>query len=458
MPNITNCKLNKALEERLDRLAESCLKSGAIDLNLYSEYDVKRGLRDINGNGVVAGLTEISYIKAKDKDSDGNAVPCKGELYYRGINIKDIVKGFVEENRFGFEETMFLLLFSKLPDEKELLEFREQLSVYRSLPPSFVRDMILKAPGKDMMNILSRCVLALYTYDENPDDISVDNVVRQCLQLISELPMIAVYAYHSFQHYHNNNSLFIHYPKKDLTIAENILYMLREDGKFTQLEAKLLDLALVLHAEHGGGNNSTFTTHVVTSSGTDTYSAISAALGSLKGPRHGGANIKVVQMFDDMKASINTKNEQEIKDYLGKLLDKQEFDKAGLIYGMGHAVYSLSDPRADILRTYAEQLSKEKGMEDEFRLYEFVEKNAPQIIADKRKIYKGVSANVDFYSGMVYKMLNLPNELFTPIFAVARIVGWSAHRIEEIQNAGKIIRPAYINVKDRFEYIPLNER
>ena len=425
---------------------------------MYPLHNVKRGLRDIDGNGVVAGLTEISYIKAKDKDSDGNAVPCKGELYYRGINIKDIVKGFVEENRFGFEETMFLLLFSKLPDEKELLEFREQLSVYRSLPPSFVRDMILKAPGKDMMNILSRCVLALYTYDENPDDISVDNVVRQCLQLISELPMIAVYAYHSFQHYHNNNSLFIHYPKKDLTIAENILYMLREDGKFTQLEAKLLDLALVLHAEHGGGNNSTFTTHVVTSSGTDTYSAISAALGSLKGPRHGGANIKVVQMFDDMKASINTKNEQEIKDYLGKLLDKQAFDKAGLIYGMGHAVYSLSDPRADILRTYAEQLSKEKGMEDEFRLYEFVKKNAPQIIADKRKIYKGVSANVDFYSGMVYKMLNLPNELFTPIFAVARIVGWSAHRIEEIQNAGKIIRPAYINVKDRFEYIPLNER
>lgn len=442
----------------IKELADLSNSGNHIVPEMYPLHNVKRGLRDIDGNGVVAGLTEISYIKAKDKDSDGNAVPCKGELYYRGINIKDIVKGFVDEDRFGFEETMFLLLFSKLPDEKELLEFREQLSVYRSLPPSFVRDMILKAPGKDMMNILSRCVLALYTYDENPDDISVDNVVRQCLQLISELPMIAVYAYHSFQHYHNNNSLFIHYPKKDLTIAENILYMLREDGKFTQLEAKLLDLALVLHAEHGGGNNSTFTTHVVTSSGTDTYSAISAALGSLKGPRHGGANIKVVQMFDDMKASINTKNEQEIKDYLGKLLDKQAFDKAGLIYGMGHAVYSLSDPRADILRTYAEQLSKEKGMEDEFRLYEFVEKNAPQIIADKRKIYKGVSANVDFYSGMVYKMLNLPNELFTPIFAVARIVGWSAHRIEEIQNAGKIIRPAYINVKDRFEYIPLNER
>lgn len=450
-----NYSENTSYIKKLANLANS---GNHIVPEMYSLHDVKRGLRDINGNGVVAGLTEISYIKAKDKDSDGNAVPCKGELYYRGINIKDIVKGFVEENRFGFEETMFLLLFSKLPDEKELLEFREQLSVYRSLPPSFVRDMILKAPGKDMMNILSRCVLALYTYDENPDDVSVDNVVRQCLQLISELPMIAVYAYHSFQHYHNNNSLFIHYPKKDLTIAENILYMLREDGQFTPLEAKLLDLALVLHAEHGGGNNSTFTTHVVTSSGTDTYSAISAALGSLKGPRHGGANIKVVQMFDDMKASIDTKNEQEIKDYLRRLLDKQAFDKAGLIYGMGHAVYSLSDPRADVLRVYAEQLSKEKGMEDEFKLYKFVEENAPGIIADKRKIYKGVSTNVDFYSGMVYKMLNLPYELFTPIFAVARIVGWSAHRIEEIQNAGKIIRPAYINVKEKNEYTPLSKR
>lgn len=442
----------------IKKLANLANSGNHIVPEMYSLHDVKRGLRDINGNGVVAGLTEVSCIKAKDKDANGNTIPCKGELYYRGINIKEIVKGFIEEERYGFEETIYLLLFSKLPDEKELIDFREQLSVYRSLPPSFVRDMILKAPGRDMMNILSRCVLALYTYDENPDDVSVDNVVRQCLQLISELPMIAVYAYHSFQHYHNNNSLFIHYPKKDLTIAENILYMLREDGQFTPLEAKLLDLALVLHAEHGGGNNSTFTTHVVTSSGTDTYSAISAALGSLKGPRHGGANIKVVQMFDDMKASIDTKNEQEIKNYLRRLLDKQAFDKAGLIYGMGHAVYSLSDPRADVLRVYAEQLSKEKGMEDEFKLYKFVEENAPGIIADKRKIYKGVSTNVDFYSGMVYKMLNLPYELFTPIFAVARIVGWSAHRIEEIQNAGKIIRPAYINVKDRFEYIPLNER
>lgn len=442
----------------IKELADLSNSGNKIVPEMYPIHDVKRGLRDIDGNGVVAGLTEVSCIKAKEKDEKGNAVPCKGELYYRGINVRDIVKGFRGEDRFGFEETVFLLLFSKLPDEKELADFREQLSAYRSLPPSFVRDMILKAPGRDMMNILSRCVLALYTYDENPDDISVENAVRQCLQLISEFPLIAVYAYHSFQHYHNDNSLFIHYPRKELTTAENILYMLREDGKFTPLEAKILDLALVLHAEHGGGNNSTFTTHVVTSSGTDTYSAVSAALGSLKGPRHGGANIKVVQMFDDMKESIDINNEQEIRDYLERLLDKKAFDNAGLIYGMGHAVYSLSDPRADILRAYAQQLSKERGMEEEYRLYEFVEKNAPAIISEKRKIYKGVSANVDFYSGMIYKMLNLPYELFTPIFAVARIVGWSAHRIEEIQNSGKIIRPAYINVKEINEYIPLKDR
>ena len=425
---------------------------------MYAEHDVKRGLRDINGNGVVAGLTEISRIKAKDKDPEGNEIPCEGQLYYRGINVRDIVKGFLEDDRPGFEETVYLLLFSKLPNKEELARFCEQLSIYRSLPPSFVRDMILKAPGKDMMNILSRCVLALYTYDENPDEISTANVLRQCLQLIAEFPLLAVYGYHSFQHYHNYNSLFIHYPKKELNTAENLLYILREDGKYTPLEAKLLDLALVLHAEHGGGNNSTFTTHVVTSSGTDTYSAISAALGSLKGPRHGGANIKVMQMFDDMKAAINTKDKAAVKDHLVKLLDKQAFDKAGLIYGMGHAVYSLSDPRADILRTYAEQLSIEKGLHDEFELYRTVEVLAPEIIAEKRKMYKGVSANVDFYSGMVYKMLGLPYELFTPIFAVARIAGWSAHRMEEIQNAGKIIRPAYINVKEETEYVSLQDR
>ena len=426
--------------------------------DMYSQHDVKRGLRDINGNGVVAGLTEVSCIKAKDRDADGNDIPCQGQLYYRGVNVRELVKGFVYDNRPGFEETVYLLLFSKLPNKQELDAFCEQLSNYRSLPPSFVRDMILKAPGKDMMNILSRSVLALYAYDENPDDISTANVLRQCLQVIAEFPLLAVYGYQSFQHYHNGQSLFIHYPKKELNTAENLLYILREDGQYTPLEAKLLDLALVLHAEHGGGNNSTFTTHVVTSSGTDTYSAISAALGSLKGPRHGGANIKVMQMFDDMKASIDTKDKDAVKDYLVRLLDKQAFDKAGLIYGMGHAVYSLSDPRADILRHYARKLSEEKGMQEEFALYEAVEKMAPQIISEKRKMYKGVSANVDFYSGMVYKMLGLPYELFTPIFAIARIAGWSAHRMEEIQNAGKIIRPAYINVKEETEYVSMKDR
>ena len=426
--------------------------------DMYTKNDVKRGLRDIDGNGVVAGLTEVSCIKAKKKDAEGNDIPCEGQLYYRGINVRDLVKGFVSDSRPGFEETVFLLLFSKLPTSDELNRFCEQLSFYRSLPPSFVRDMILKAPGKDMMNILSRSVLALYAYDDNPDDISTANILRQCLQLIAEFPLLAVYSYHSYQHYHKGQSLFIHHPKKELNTAENLLYILREDGQYTPLEAELLDLALVLHAEHGGGNNSTFTTHVVTSSGTDTYSAISAALGSLKGPRHGGANIKVMQMFDDMKANINIKDKNEVKDYLVRLLNKQAFDKSGLIYGMGHAVYSLSDPRADILRYYAEQLSVEKGLHDEFELYQTVEKMAPEIIAEKRKMYKGVSANVDFYSGMVYKMLGLPYELFTPIFAIARIAGWSAHRMEEIQNAGKIIRPAYINVKEENEYIPLQNR
>ncbi len=442
----------------IEQLARLSSENNHIVPELYTKHDVKRGLRDLDGNGVVAGLTEISRIKSKEKDKQGNDISCEGQLYYRGINVRQIVSGFLSDDRPGFEETAYLLLFSKLPNKTELSEFTAQLSTYRALPPSFVRDMILKAPGKDMMNILSRCVLALYAYDENPDDISVSNVLRQCLQLIAEFPLLAVYAYQSYQHYHQNNSLFIHYPKPEYNTAENLLYLLREDGKFTPLEAKLLDLALVLHAEHGGGNNSTFTTHVVTSSGTDTYSAVAAALGSLKGPRHGGANIKVMQMFDDMKANIDTEDEDAIVDYLTRLLEKQAFDNAGLIYGMGHAVYSLSDPRADILRTYARSLSEEKGMEKEYKLYETVERLAPKIISEKRKIYKGVSANVDFYSGMVYKMLGLPYEIFTPIFAVARIAGWSAHRIEEIQNAGKIIRPAYISVKQEEAYVPLEDR
>ncbi len=442
----------------IKELAERSDANNHIIPQMYIDNDVKRGLRDLDGNGVVAGLTEVSHIKSKTRDEEGNVIPCEGELYYRGVNVRDIVKGFLREDRPGFEEAVYLLLFSKLPTSSELERFSEQLSLYRSLPPSFVRDMILKAPGKDMMNILSRSVLALYAYDENPDDISTPNVLRQCLSLIAQFPLLAVYSYQSFQHYHNGQSLFIHFPKPELRTAENLLYILRENGEYSPLEAKLLDLALVLHAEHGGGNNSTFTTHVVTSSGTDTYSAISAALGSLKGPRHGGANIKVMQMFDDMRATIDTRDMTAVRDYLVRLLDKQAFDRAGLIYGMGHAVYSISDPRADILRESARKLSVEKGMEEEFALYEAVEKMAPEIIAQKRKMYKGVSANVDFYSGMVYKMLGLPYELFTPIFAVARIAGWSAHRMEELQNAGKIIRPAYINVKDPVSYVPIDER
>lgn len=442
----------------IQKLASVSDKSNGIKPDMYVKHNVKRGLRDIDGTGVVTGLTEVSTMYSKKVDEFGNKIPCKGELYYRGINVEDIVKGFDPNTCRGFEEATYLLLFSELPTRPQLDEFCNQLALYRSLPPSFVRDMILKASGKDMMNMLSRSVLALYAYDENPDDISTANVLRQCLALIAEFPLLSVYGYHAYQHYHNNNSLFIHYPQKHLGTAENILYILRENGEFTPLEAKLLDLALVLHAEHGGGNNSTFTTHVVTSSGTDTYSAISAALGSLKGPRHGGANIKVVQMFDDMKEHINGVNEGEIKDYLVKLLDKQAFDGAGLIYGMGHAVYTLSDPRCEILRSYARELSIEKGMEEEFMLAEMVERMAPEIIAEKRKVYKGVCTNIDYYSGMVYRMLGLPNELFTPLFAIARISGWSAHRLEEIQNAGKIIRPAYIGVKPEREYTPIDNR
>lgn len=442
----------------IEKLAHLSNANNHIRPEMYAEHHVNRGLRDMNGNGVVTGLTEISTINAKETLASGEVVPCHGQLFYRGINVYDLVTGFIEDDRFGFEETAYLLLFSALPDRGTLAEFQKTLADYRSLPTSFVRDMILKAPGRDMMNILSRCVLALYAYDENPDDISVPNVLRQCLQLISVLPLLAVYSYQSFQHYHQGKSLFIHLPEKGLSTAENLLRILREDGNFTHLEAKMLDLCMVLHAEHGGGNNSTFTTHVVTSSGTDTYSAVAAALGSLKGPRHGGANIKVVRMFDDMKNSINIHDEGAIKDYLVRLLNREAFDGAGLIYGMGHAVYSLSDPRADILRECARDLSHENGHEEEFLLYEKVASLAPEVIAEKRKMYKGVSANVDFYSGLIYRMLGLPCELFTPLFAVSRIVGWSAHRIEEIQNAGKIIRPAYIGVKPTGSYVPLAER
>lgn len=442
----------------LEEMAKQSSEHNGILPKMYEQYHVFRGLRDINGNGVVTGLTEVSRIKAKEKTPDGEEVPCEGQLYYRGINVRNLVDGFLKDKRFGFEETVYLLLFSELPDKTQLHRFCKELSAYRSLPESFVRDMILKAPGKDMMNILSRTVLALYAYDDNPDDISVPNVLRQCMQLIAELPLLGVYGYQSYRHYHCGKSLVIHQPNRKLSTAEHILYLLRENSAYTPLEAQILDLALVLHAEHGGGNNSTFTTHVVTSSGTDTYAAVAAALGSLKGPRHGGANIKVVQMFEDMKAHVNPEKPSEVKDYLARLLDRRAFDNAGLIYGMGHAVYSKSDPRADILGSFARRLAQEKGYERDWMLYEEVARLAPEVITEKRRIYKGVSANVDFYSGLIYQMLELPQELYTPIFAMARIAGWSAHRIEEIQNAGKIIRPAYVNVKPEQPYRPLKER
>ncbi len=437
-------------------LAKKC--TNKIDLELYAKYEVKRGLRDISGRGVMAGLTEISEVKAYIID-DGELVPCEGKLYYRGYEIHDLVNGFISAGRFGFEEITFLLLFGSLPTVSELENFKSVLAEYRKLPTHFVRDIIMKAPSKDMMNTLARSVLTMYSYDENPDDTSVENVLKQCLELIALSPLFSVYGYQTYGYYHDNRSFVIHSPKPEFSAAENILHLLRPDSKFSSLEATILDLALVLHAEHGGGNNSTFTARVVTSSLTDTYSAMAAALGSLKGPRHGGANIKVSQMFEDMKKNIRDwKDEDAVRTYIAALLDKNAFDRSGLIYGMGHAVYSVSDPRAQIFKKYVKSLSEEKGCTDEFELYSLVERLAPEVIAEKRRIYKGVSANIDFYSGFVYSMLGLPQELYTPIFANARIVGWSAHRIEELLSNGKIIRPAYKNVTKKREYTELEKR
>ncbi|MGN0399929.1 MAG: citrate/2-methylcitrate synthase [Blautia sp.] len=449
---------NMKVTPEIEALTKICQDNSKMDVSLYGKYDVKRGLRDINGKGVLAGLTQVSNI-VSSKIVDGKSVPCDGELYYRGINIEDLTKGFLQDKRFGFEEATYLLLFGNLPTEQELKNFSRILANQRCLPRNFVRDVIMKAPSKDMMNTLSRSVLTLYSYDSNPEDISLPNVLRQCINLISIFPMLSVYGYQAHRHYNQNKSLYIHNPKKELSTAENILRMLRPDKKYTPFEATILDLALVLHMEHGGGNNSTFTTHVVSSSGTDTYSAIAAALGSLKGPKHGGANIKVVSMFDDMKKKVHDwTDEEEVSEYLRKLLHKEAFDRRGLIYGMGHAVYSISDPRAQIFKKFVQQLAEEKGRMKDFRLYEMVERLAPVIIGQERHIYKGVSANVDFYSGFVYSMLELPLELYTPMFAIARIVGWSAHRMEELINTDKIIRPAYKNVLEEQTYLPLSER
>lgn len=456
------------IEKRLDddyrvdwirKMAAVSEATATIDSSLFEKYEVKRGLRDLDGHGVLTGLTEISEIVAYTV-KDHESVPCDGELYYQGINIEEIVEGFLSEKRFGYEEVVYLLIFGRLPNEKELKELREMLAYYReSLPMSFVRDIIMKAPSSDLMNTLSRSVLTLYSYDDRADDTSIRNVLRQCMELIALFPMFSVYGYHTTKYFHEGTSFFLHPPREDFSTAENILYMLRPDSKFTELEAKILDLALVLHAEHGGGNNSTFTDHVVTSSGTDTYSAISAALGSLKGPRHGGANVKVSLMFEDMKKWIKDwEDEEEIETYLGALLNHQAFDKTGLIYGMGHAVYSLSDPRAKTFKKFVQKLAEEKNMMKEFTLYKNVEKLAPKVIGEQRHIYKGVSANIDFYSGLVYSMLGIPNEMYTPLFAIARIAGWSAHRIEELVNAGRIIRPAYKAVGHHKHYVPMKER
>ena len=447
----------KKNEIYLNDYAQLCRNADQLDPSLYDKYEVKRGLRDKNGNGVVTGLTNISRIEAF-KMVDGVKTPCEGKLWYRGYDCIELVNGF-RRKRFGFEEVAYLLLFGDLPGEEQLKEFRAILNANRTLPTNFTRDVIMKAPSSDIMNSLTRSVLTLASYDRNCNDTSIENVLRQCLGLISLFPILSVYGYHAYNHYQNDESMYIHRPSKKLSTAENLLMMLRPDKKFTELEARVLDIALVLHMEHGGGNNSTFTTRVVTSSGSDTYSVIAAALSSLKGPKHGGANIKVVEMMRDLGENVSDwTDEDAVRDYLYKILNKEAFDRKGLIYGMGHAVYSLSDPRAQVFKEFVEQLAAAKGRERDFALYSMIERLAPQVISEKARIYKGVSANVDFYSGFVYSMLEIPLEMYTPIFAIARIAGWSAHRIEELINMDKIIRPAYKSVMEEKEYVDMDSR
>lgn len=434
------------------------MDNNAIDPDLFDEYGVKRGLRDKNGKGVLSGLTNISLIKSSE-EIDGKSVPCDGQLYYRGYNIYDLVRGFQRDERYGFDECAYLLLFGNLPDKNQLIEFKKTLGYSMTLPTNFVRDVIMKAPSHDIMNSLTKSVLTLASYDDSVTDMSLDNVLRQSLMLISVFPMLSVYGYHAYNHYECDESLYIHRPDPRLSTAENLLRMLRPDMSYTPTEAKVLDAALVLHMEHGGGNNSTFTTRVVTSAGSDTYSVIAAALSSLKGPKHGGANIKVVQMMEDLRRNVDdTTDEDQVRQYLYRLLNKEAFDRAGLIYGMGHAVYSISDPRAKVFKSFVEKLANEKKHHKDFELYSMIERLAPEVIAEKCRIYKGVSANVDFYSGFVYSMLDIPMELFTPIFAIARIVGWSAHRMEELINVDKIIRPAYKSIAVLRPYETLKDR
>lgn len=445
------------IESDMKQLEKVLQSSHHFDPNLYIEYDVKRGLRDSAGKGVLTGLTEISDVCSHEL-VNGRKIPAEGALYYQGINVYDLVNG-LRNRRFGFEETTYLLIFGKLPTHKQLEDFVEVLYELQNLGGRFVRDVVMKASNANIMNSMQRCILTLYTYDENPEDISAGNVLRQCLELTAKLPVISVYSYHAYRHFRKDDMLFIRNPEKGLSFAENLLLMLRPDGKYTELEAKVLDIALILHAEHGGGNNSTFTTHVVTSSGTDTYSSVAASIGSLKGPRHGGANLKVQNMFTDIKANVSDwKNEEEVAAYLKKILKKEAFDRSGLIYGMGHAVYTLSDPREEILKKFARDLAEEKGLMDEFELYDLVERLAGTLIMEQRKLFKNVCANVDFYSGFVYSMLGIPEELFTPLFAIARMAGWSAHRLEELFTAGKIIRPAYKYVGKHIDFVPIENR
>ncbi len=443
---------------RISELAKLTSKNNNIDASLYEKYDVKRGLRDKNGKGVLCGLTEISEVTSWEV-KDGVRTPIPGVLCYRGYNVKDIVKNLVGENRFGFEETCFLLLFGKLPTMGELSEFSEMLAEFRVLPRNFVRDVIMKSPSKDMMNMLARCVLNLYSYDPDPDTVSLPNVLRQSLSLIAELPLIAAYSYRAYRYYNSSDgSLIIHKPVAEYSHAQNILHILRKDSAFSDLEAKVLDVCLILHADHGGGNASTFTTHLATSTGTDTYSSTAASLGSLKGPKHGGANIKVMQMFENIRENVPNPTRQNLTEYLYKMLNKKAFDRTGLIYGMGHAIYTISDPRAEVLEKYAAMLADEKGRGAELELYNNVAEIASKLICEQKNLDKPVNPNVDFYSGFVYSMLNLPEALYTPLFAIARIAGWSAHRMEEIACGGKIIRPAYECVIDRREYVPMKDR
>ena len=442
----------------ISRLADHLKEEDNIPIELYEKYDVKRGLRDKNGKGVLCGLTEVSEVTSW-AEIDGVRTPIPGILRYRGYDVKELIANCEKENRFGFEETVYLLLFGQLPSAAELDNFTKMLADFRVLPRNFVRDVIMKSPCKDMMNMLARCVLNLYSYDPDPDNVMISNVLRQSLQLIAEFPMIAAYSHRVYKYYNTNDgSMYIHKPVAEYSTAQNILHILRKDNSFTDLEAKVLDICLILHADHGGGNASTFTTHLSTSTGTDTYSSVAASLGSLKGPLHGGANLMVCQMFENIKENLSDWSEPSVTDYVQKILDKKAFDRTGLIYGMGHAVYTLSDPRMEVLKEYAGKLAVEKGREKEFELYNSVAGAAGKLIAEQKHINKPVTPNVDFYSGFVYSMLNLPQSLYTPLFAIARIAGWSAHRIEELTNGGKIIRPAYQCVQPAREYVPLNKR